>query len=75
MKRTFLLALFALLPACTESPLPVLSSSPDPSEPAASSSAEPYKPVMAGTVMYKPVEPLPWEMVNERVAPRPRTRR
>ncbi len=67
MKRFPLAALVTLLSACAETPLPVLSPSPDPSDQASPSAAVPYKSVTAGTVMYKPVEPLPWEEQNQRV--------
>jgi hypothetical protein len=70
MKRLFFPALLGLLAACAEAPPPALSPSPDPSEPAAGAASDSYRSVTAGTVFYKPIEPLPWEQVNQRVAPR-----
>ena len=52
MKRTVLAALIAMLSACSDKPLPVLTPSPSPDDQAAPSADRPYRPVMAGTVWH-----------------------
>jgi len=54
--------------ACNSPPLLELSPS-DPASPEAPITAQPYRPVMAGTVAHEPVGLKPWRELNERVAP------
>ena len=69
MKSTILLLLLGgLLAACSTSPLPSTSTS-DPSDPSEPIVDAPYRSVLAGTASHKPVAPLPWRELNERVAP------
>lgn len=63
-------ALAALLAACTTAPLPEAVSSPDPANPEAPTTAQPYRPILAGTAAHQPVELKPWRALNEEVAPR-----
>ena len=51
MRVLLLTALLALLAACDNStPLPTVSASPNPDDPAAPAAQRPHRPVMAGTV-------------------------
>jgi hypothetical protein len=52
MRHLVLVALLALLQACTESPPPALAPLPGPDDPAAPASNAPYRPVMAGTAYH-----------------------
>ncbi|WIM09192.1 hypothetical protein [Enhydrobacter sp.] len=53
MRIVVLAALLALLAACGNGPsLPTVSAFPNPDDPAAPAAAQPYRPVMAGTVYH-----------------------
>jgi hypothetical protein len=60
-------ALAALLAGCN-APLPEVVS-PDPADPAAPTTAAPYRSVMAGTAAHEPTGLKPWRELNEEVAP------
>jgi hypothetical protein len=62
-------ALAAMVAACSSAPLPE-AVSPDPADPAAPTSAAPYRPVLAGTAAHEPAGLKPWRTLNEEVAPR-----
>lgn len=62
-------ALAALLAGCSSAPLPE-AVSPDPADPAAPTTAAPYRPVLAGTAAHVPVGLKSWRELNEEVAPR-----
>jgi hypothetical protein len=48
--------------------LAVAAASPD--DPGTPVPPSRYRPVISGTKSYRPVEPLPWDDVNKRVAPK-----
>jgi hypothetical protein len=52
MRCFVLVALLALLQACSTSPPPTLAPSPGPDDPAAPAADAPYRPVMAGTAYH-----------------------
>jgi hypothetical protein len=62
-------ALCLITAACSVAPAPAPQS--DPADPAASTPAASYRPVLGGYVSRRPVEPAPWRERNERVAPSP----
>jgi hypothetical protein len=67
--RFLILGAFALsASACAASPLPELSPT-DAASPDAPVISTPYRPVMAGTAAYGPVELKPWRELNDSVAP------
>ncbi|MEJ1160414.1 hypothetical protein [Prosthecomicrobium sp. N25] len=57
-----------VLSACA--PPPVVTVGPDPADPAVQVRATTYRPVLAGTGTFGPVEPKPWAATNEAVGPR-----
>jgi hypothetical protein len=61
-------ALASAVAGCSPAPLP-RAASPDPADPQAPAAAVPYKPVLAGTAAYVPVELKPWRELNDSVAP------
>lgn len=52
--------------------LPRVFGDRDPSDPRERVPGTSYKSVTAATKTYRPVEPLPWDELNRRVAPRPK---
>jgi len=62
-------AVLLALIGCSPASRPTLIAGPDPATPGAGSTDVPYRPVIAGTVHYQPVELKPWSEINERVAP------
>ena len=69
MKFPLFLALSLAVAACSLPPLPDPSLS-GPVDPEAPTPATSYRPVMAGTAAYVPVELKPWRELNDDVAPR-----
>jgi hypothetical protein len=43
-----------------------------PDDPGAPVAASRYEPVISGTKRYRPVDPLPWGDINQRVTPAPK---
>ncbi len=68
MKLLTLVAVAAILSACSQ--LPDLQTGYAPYDADAPQGPARYSPVLAGTVTYAPVEPVPWVETNERVAPK-----
>jgi hypothetical protein len=67
MRLPFLILGASLLGAAASDA--VIAQGFDPADPQAPSPAAPYRSIFAGTKSYRPVEPLPWDDVNRRVAP------
>jgi uncharacterized lipoprotein YajG len=61
-------AAVALLAGCSSPP--DYNASGGPADPGSRVPAQRYVPVTAGTVDYRPVDPLPWKERNEKVAPK-----
>ena len=68
MKSIPMIAAAALLAGCSSPP--DFNSAGGAADPGARVRAQRYVPVTAGTVDYKPVDPLPWKERNENVAPK-----
>ncbi|WP_043540147.1 hypothetical protein [Salinarimonas rosea] len=67
LKPVLATALALGLTACASTPPAYLVRAADPAAPSASTG---YTAVGAGTVSFRPVQPLDWGAVNRRVAPR-----
>lgn len=52
--------------------LPRVIGERDPSDPRERVPPAGYRPVTAATKTFRPVDPLPWDQINRRVAPRPK---
>jgi hypothetical protein len=70
MRSIVVIATFALLAACSALPPPLAG--PDPSDPSARVAAVGYRSTIGPYTSQRPVEPMPWQQQNERVAPAPR---
>ena len=79
MTRLFVLMLLLTPTAATAfdrhqhiADLPSVLGDRDPSDPGERVPRFTYKSVTAATKSYRPVDPLPWDELNRRVAPRPK---
>jgi len=68
MKPVLLAAVVAVLSGCSGPP--VIEAGADPADASSRVKALRYRPVTAGTLDYRPVEPKPWAQRNELVTPR-----
>ena len=64
-------ALASLVEACTPAP-PVPLAGPDPADPRTRVPAVSYRSPVGPYVSRRPVEPLPWQDQNDRIAPAPK---
>jgi hypothetical protein len=64
-------ALASLIEACTPVP-PLPLAGPDPADPRARVPAVAYRSPVGPYVSRRPVEPLPWQDQNDRIAPAPK---
>lgn len=71
-KSSLLLFLTAALASGCASPLPVPFAGADPVDPSAPAPRTDYQSTIGGYSAQRPVDPVPWQERNQRVAPAPK---